>query len=107
MACPVPLSDSWREYSTTDGFTVLMVDSQRLIVEGARLLDIPELPDGWRGLPQAFTRCRNWRFGVATFGYRDPDPQRSFDLSPRLVRKPTAQPTTAQPTTSKKGRRRR
>ena len=74
-----------------EGFEMPMVDGQRLIVEGATLMDIPPLPDKWRGLTPAFTRCRNWRFGVSQFGYRDPDAQRSFDLTPRL-RKRTAQP---------------
>ena len=35
-----------------------------ITIEGADGCRIPALPDGYRGLPQAFTRCRNWRFGV-------------------------------------------
>jgi hypothetical protein len=34
----------------------------------ARQLDIPALPDGWRGLPKAFTTCRNFQFAVARSG---------------------------------------
>lgn len=37
----------------------------KVTIDGARRLDIPELPDGWNGLPIGFTRCRNYRFGVA------------------------------------------
>lgn len=40
----------------------------RLVVENARELPIPELPDGWGGLGPEFTRCKNFRFGVGYFG---------------------------------------
>ena len=40
----------------------------RIRVDDARELPIPPLPDGWRGLGPEFTRCRNYRFGVAYFG---------------------------------------
>ncbi len=36
-------------------------------VSNARLLEIPELPDGWMGLPREFCRCCNFRFGVSRF----------------------------------------
>lgn len=39
-------------------------------VSGAEALPIPEIPDGWNGLPMEHTRCRNFRFAVARFGYR-------------------------------------
>ena len=35
----------------------------------AVLLDIPELPDGWQGLTEDYTRCKNFRFAVSRFGY--------------------------------------
>ena len=38
-------------------------------VGNAVKLPIPELPDGWNGLPQAYTRCCNFRFCVYRFGY--------------------------------------
>ena len=34
-------------------------------LEGAELLAIPALPEGFRGLDRGFTTCRNYRFGVA------------------------------------------
>ena len=40
-----------------------------ITVENARRLPIPELPPGWNGLPDAFTRCCNFRFCVSRFGY--------------------------------------
>lgn len=54
---------------------------QTFTAENARLLDIPPLRDGWRGVPREFTRDPYWRFGVATFGYPS-----HFDPHPRLVR---------------------
>ena len=33
------------------------------------LLPIPTLPPGWNGLDDKMTRCKNFRFGVASFGY--------------------------------------
>jgi hypothetical protein len=38
-------------------------------VENAVKLLIPELAEGWRGLPRAYTRCCNFRFCVHRFGY--------------------------------------
>ena len=32
-------------------------------------LPIPALPQGWNGLHDEMTRCKNFRFGVASFGY--------------------------------------
>jgi hypothetical protein len=45
-----------------------MLDGQILTLHGAKALQIPSLPPGWRGLPDEFTTCRNYRFGVAMFG---------------------------------------
>jgi hypothetical protein len=57
------------------------VVDQILRVENARLLEVPELPDGWQGLPRSVTCCASFRFGVSVFGW--PAPR---DLRPRLVR---------------------
>jgi hypothetical protein len=40
-----------------------------LHIENAAILPTPELPAGWCGLSDAYTRCRNFRFGVHRFGY--------------------------------------
>ncbi len=40
-----------------------------LHVENAVILPTPELPKGWNGLPDTYTRCRNFRFCVHRFGY--------------------------------------
>jgi hypothetical protein len=40
-------------------------------VTNARKLEIPELPVDWKGLPDAYLRCCNFRFGVYRFGYRN------------------------------------
>lgn len=49
--------------------TVPMPHDPRFTVhfENARALPIPEIADGWGGLPTAHTRCRNWRFGMACY----------------------------------------
>ena len=35
----------------------------------AAAVPIPPLPDGWNGLEEQHTRCRNFQFAVASFGY--------------------------------------
>lgn len=46
-------------------------------INGARQVDIPDLPLGFDGRDKSFTTCRNWRFGVAYYGL---DPRRqAFD----------------------------
>lgn len=35
----------------------------------ARRLDIPWLEDGWNHFPKSYTTCRNFQFGVHSFGY--------------------------------------
>lgn len=52
-----------------DPIHIEMTHGQALIVEGAKMLRIPPLPDRWHGLPKSFTSCRNFQFAVATFGY--------------------------------------
>jgi len=39
-----------------------------ITVEGARLLDIPPLPDGYAGMSRKYTTCVNWQFGVRYYG---------------------------------------
>ncbi len=39
-----------------------------IVVHGARQLDIPPLPDGYAGMPHAYTSCVNWQFGVRYYG---------------------------------------
>jgi hypothetical protein len=41
-----------------------------LRVDNGVKLSIPELPKGWNGLPDEYTRCCNFRFCVHRFGYR-------------------------------------
>jgi hypothetical protein len=36
-----------------------------VLVTGARAVEIPPLPDGFRGLGREFTTCRNYQFGIA------------------------------------------
>jgi hypothetical protein len=48
-------------YTTYNGYL--------LHVENAVILPTPELPKGWNGLPDTYTRCRNFRFCVHRFGY--------------------------------------
>lgn len=43
-----------------------------ITVENGRAVPIPELPDGWNGLDTPTTRCKNFRFAVAQFGWSDP-----------------------------------
>lgn len=45
---------------------------QTLIAENARVLDIPELPDGFGGLDPTITRCRHFQGGAHLFGYAAP-----------------------------------
>lgn len=35
---------------------------------GAKLLNIPALPEGYQGLGAKFTTCRNYRFGMSAYG---------------------------------------
>lgn len=37
-------------------------------LRNATILEVPAVPDGWRGLPLRHTRCKNFRFGLAHFG---------------------------------------
>lgn len=45
-------------------------------VENARELPIPALPESWEGRDRETTRCKNFQFGVAYFGYSEGRPQK-------------------------------
>ena len=57
-----------------------MIDDQSLLVEHAKLLDIPPLKERWKGLDRTFTTCRNFQFGVAHFGYPRSKPVKQGSL---------------------------
>ena len=40
-----------------------------LRAENAEVVEIPELPENWEGFDREHTRCKNFRFAVASFGY--------------------------------------
>jgi hypothetical protein len=40
----------------------------RFVAEDAVQMPIPDLCEGWRGLPREHERCKNFRFGVEYFG---------------------------------------
>jgi integrase len=69
-------------YAPGEEVVLPMFGGQVFRAADARLSPIPELPDGWQGLPRAFTTCRNFRFAVSVFGWRGPT-----DLRPRLTKK--------------------
>jgi hypothetical protein len=39
------------------------------VAQNAKGVPIPELPSAWNGLDDEHTRCKNFRFAVAAFGY--------------------------------------
>ena len=39
-----------------------------ITVSGARMLEIPSLPDGYAGMSRKYTTCCNWQFGVRYYG---------------------------------------
>ena len=43
----------------------------RVSVENAIAMPIPDLEPGWKGLDPETTRCKNFRFAVAQFGWTD------------------------------------
>lgn len=49
--------------------TEQMYNGRELVVTNARAIDIPALPDGFGGLNKRFTTCRNFQFGVKTYGF--------------------------------------
>src|SRR6266436_5875298 len=48
-----PYLGAYSAYETYNGYL--------LEIENAVILPTPELPQGWNGLPDTFTRCRNFR----------------------------------------------
>lgn len=52
----------------------------RFRLENAQRVDVPRLPDDFDGKPREHTRCRNFQFGVAAFGY----PASSMQPRPEL-----------------------
>jgi hypothetical protein len=58
------------EPSIGSSLTLNTYNGYVLAVNNAKVLTIPELPDGWEGLPRSYTRCCNFRFCVGRFGYR-------------------------------------
>jgi hypothetical protein len=59
-----PCDDHEEVRETYNGYTV--------VVQNAIALPIPELPEGWNGLDRETTRCKNFRFAVAQFGWCEP-----------------------------------
>jgi hypothetical protein len=51
------------EAETSNGF--------RVSVQGLEAVPIPTLPDGFQGLAKAYTTCRNFQFGVASYGWQE------------------------------------
>lgn len=47
---------------------VTTYNGYRVQIDNARVLDVPALPSGWHGRPEAQVRCRNYQFAVAYFG---------------------------------------
>lgn len=47
---------------------VLTYNGVEIVVDGARQLEIPPLPEGYAGMPHAYTSCVNWQFGVKYYG---------------------------------------
>jgi hypothetical protein len=61
---PLKLAAGAREARQTyNGYTIT--------VENGLALPIPELEDGWKGLDRETTRCKNFRFAVSRFGWKD------------------------------------
>lgn len=76
--CGVAVRGGWSynlhvAFETAQSNRVVLLEDARhqaqVVLEGARQLEIPSLPSGWRGLTRPFTTCRNFQFGVARFGY--------------------------------------
>jgi hypothetical protein len=61
---PLKLAAGARETPQTyNGYTIR--------VENGLALPIPELEVGWKGLDLETTRCKNFRFAVSRFGWKD------------------------------------
>jgi hypothetical protein len=53
------------EVSTYNGYHLRAVNASRVV--------IPELPENWQGKDPEHTRCKNFQFAVACFGYPPSD----------------------------------
>jgi hypothetical protein len=42
-------------------------------IRDAKALRVDRLPEGWMGLDEDYTNCRNFQFGVQEFGYQLPN----------------------------------
>ena len=51
---------------------VTTYNGYHLRAENAARVEIPELPENWQGLSREHTRCKNFQFAVASFGYPPP-----------------------------------
>ena len=50
---------------------VTLVEGQTLTLVNGRRLAFPSLPEGWAGLGDKFTTCRNFQFAVHNFGFSE------------------------------------
>ena len=50
---------------------VTLVEGQTLTLVNGRRLAFPSLPEGWAGLGDKFTTCRNFQFAVHYFGFSE------------------------------------
>ena len=58
------------EFRPGERFTERTYNGFELHIENGLKLSIPELPKGWGGLPDSYTRCCNFRFCAHRFGYQ-------------------------------------
>lgn len=60
------------EFAEESALTRQTYNGYLLTVNNVRELTIPPLPPGWQGLDLETTRCKNFQFAVAYFGYSTP-----------------------------------
>jgi hypothetical protein len=68
-----------------------------VVARNAIALSIPPLPQGWNGLGDEMTRCKNFQFAVASFGY--PEARDKVNSAGRLELAPTSGAERAHPQT--------
>lgn len=56
-------------YAAGESVAANTYNGYRITAQNARVLPIPVLPDGWNGRDRETTRCKNFQFAVAYFGY--------------------------------------
>lgn len=71
-----PKSDLWKQnlhfplrYAQGQVAEISTYNGYRFRAQNAADVAIPELPEGWQGKPREHTRCKNFQFAVACFGY--------------------------------------